>query len=330
MDKITALRELAQSITGDFGGGSLMRLGDDPQIIEDNTKRQSFGLLDLDLKSAGGLCFGKIHEIFGNEGEGKTTLALEIIAQCQRDGLVCHYVDAEHKLNLEYAKTLGVCIEDLMFTQPSHGEHALDITKNTLQSGLIDVCVIDSITSLVPLAEINGEFTDANIGAHARLMSKMCRSLTPIISENNVIFIAINQIRHKIGVMFGSPEVTTGGKALKFYSIMRMRVSSKKFESSDKIERRQVDVSFVKQQSGGRPYDKSELLLELGMGFDKGWDIINTGLQVGVLKLAGSHVKYNDKSIGNGKLAASKSVLLDEDLLIDIVQNIKAGGRDEG
>jgi len=320
MRDLKELQSLALSVTKSFGGGSLLLLGDEPKIVESNMKRQSFGLIDLDLKSAGGLCFGKTHEIFGNEGEGKTTLALEIIAQCQRDDLVCQYVDAEHKLNLDYAKKIGVKVDDLLFTQPSHGEHALDIIKETLQSGLIDVCVIDSITSLTPLVEINGEFTDANMGAHARLMSKMCRVLTPIINQNNVIFIAINQIRHKLGVFYGSPETTTGGKALKFYSIMRMRVSSSQFESSDKKERRQINVSFVKQQAGGRPYDKSELLLEMGVGIDKGWDLLNVGLSVGVLELAGSHVKYKGKSIGNGKLAASKAVQENADILDDIIK----------
>lgn len=322
MDNIESLRSLAKNITESFGGGSLMRLGDDPQILENNIRRQSFGLLDLDIKSGGGLCHGRIHEIFGNEGEGKTTLALEIIAQCQKDGLVCHFVDAEHKLNLDYAKKLGVNIDDLMFTQPSHGEHALDIIKATLQSGMVDVCIIDSVASLVPLAELNGEFTDANMGAHARLMSKMCRTLVPIISEHNVIFIVINQIRHKIGVFFGSPEVTTGGNALKFYSIMRMRVSSSKFDSSDKIERRQVNVTFVKQQSGGRPYDKSELLLELGVGFDKGWDIVNSGLQSGVLSLNGSFVKYGKKTLANGKLASAKKII-ESEFMTNILNEIE-------
>jgi len=201
--EIDNLKNLAKQINKDFGGGSLMHLGDSPKILENEAKRQSFGYKLLDDASAGGLCYGKIHEIFGNEGDGKTTLALSILAECQRNGMQGYYVDAEHKLNLEYAKTLGVDVSKLLITQPSHGEHALDVMKDVFNSNLVNICVVDSVSSLTPLSMINGEFTDANMGAHARLMSTMCRVLVPILNQKNIILILINQIRYKLGVMFG-------------------------------------------------------------------------------------------------------------------------------
>lgn len=320
MDKINALRELAANITSSYGGGSLIRLGDSQEVIDNNMSRQSFGFKMMDLKSGGGLCGGQIHEIFGAEGDGKTSLALNIAAEVQKNGGIVYFVDAEHKLNLEYAKKLGVNVKDLLLTQPSHGEQALDIMKNTFQSGLVDLCIVDSVASLVPLAELEGEFTDANIGAHARLMSKMCRVLTPIIKEHNIILILINQTRHKIGIMFGSPETTTGGLAIKFYSIMRMKVTSSK--DDDKGTRRFVNVNFVKQQAGGLPYDKVQLSLILGEGFNKGLDLIEYGLEKGILKLNGSFVKFGNINLGNGKNNASQKIL-ESDINKEFMKEVK-------
>lgn len=310
------LSSLVNDINSSFGEGSVAFLGDSPSIIKEQLKRVSTGLYELDWALSGGLVKGNQIEIFGNEGDGKTTLALTILALLQSLGMRGYIVDAEHKLNLDYAKQLGVKVKDLLITQPQYGEQALDVAQEILNSGMIDVMIIDSVSSLVPLVEINGDFTDANMGAHARLMSKMCRVLTPIISKNKILVIYINQVRQKIGAFFGSPETTTGGKALKFYCSTRLKVSSQQIKSSGgsvDVTKRNVTVTAVKHQ-WGVPYRKVDLQLVLGYGFSKEYDIIANGLKLGVLSLASSSVRFGKKSLGNGKYNAGVKLLSDKTL----------------
>ncbi len=323
-DKSVALKELATSISDSFGEGSLMSLGDTPKILKNQENRVSTGYYDVDWALSGGLVKGGQTEIYGNEGDGKTTLALTIMGECQKNGMSAYFLDAEHKLNIGYAQTLGVDIKNLLITQPNHGEHGLDVAQAVLSSGLVDVMVVDSVTALVPLAEINGDFTDANMGAHARLMSKMCRVLTPIISSHKIIVIYINQIRQKLGVFYGSPETTTGGKALKFYCGTRIKVSSQQIKSGNNLDitRRNVTMSVVKQQ-WGVPYTKIDTQLNLGYGFSKELDIISYGLRLGVLEMASSSVRMDGKSLGNGKVNAGIKLLADKELLKQFNKKMK-------
>ena len=318
------LVDLVNLVNNSYEDGSLKFLGDSPSIIKEQLNRISTGFYDLDWALTGGLVKGAQVEIFGNEGDGKTTLALTILALCQKLGMQGYIVDAEHKLNLDYAKQLGVDIKKILLTQPPYGEKALDIVKDTLSSGLIDIMIIDSVSNLVPLAEINGDFTDANMGAHARLMSKMCRVLTPTIHKHKIIVIYINQVRQKIGMFFGSPETTTGGKALKFNCSIRMKVSSQQIKKGSEIDitKRNVTVNVVKQQ-WGIPYRKANLVLNLGYGFSKEIDIIQYGLKMGVLQMASSSVRMDKRSLGNGKYNAGVKLLTDKKLKDEFDKRLK-------
>lgn len=310
--KANQIYELVANLQKHFGGGSIHYLGDDSDTVEFKGKnRYSSGLYELDWGMSGGLVGGTIIELFGNEGEGKTTLALKVVSALQNIGKQVFWLDAEHTLNLEYAQKLGVKTDELLISQPDYGEQGLDITQAVLFSGMVDVCVIDSVTALVPKADIDGDFTDANMGAHARLMSKMCRTLTPVIGTNDIVFIVINQIRMKIGVFFGSPEVTTGGKALKFYSGMRLRVSSSQVKKGDTVDqtKRLVKIKFAKQKWGA-PFREVEEILVLGEGFDEGFDMLQYGVRVGIIVQASSFYKFSDgTALGNGKSVASQALL---------------------
>lgn len=306
------IRTLVSSIQKDFGSGSLMLLGDEPDIIENQRDRMSSGLYELNWQMAGGLVRGGMMEIFGPEAGGKTTLALTILARLQQYGCQCHIIDAEHKLNLDYAQRLGVNTDDLLVTQPSYGEHGLDIMQAVAMTGLVDVIVVDSVTALVPKADIDGDFTDANMGAHARMMSKMCRVVTPITSQNNIIFIVINQVRQKIGVFFGSPETTTGGNAIKFYAGMRFRVSSSQVKTGGEVSqsKRMLNIQCVKHQWDGQPYTKTEYMLNLGIGIDKGYDMLQYGLRKGIIEQKSSSFNMGGKHLGNGKQNAGQALLV--------------------
>lgn len=307
---------LIESVSKSFGQGSLMMLGETPEIQENQFDRISSNFYEVDWALNGGLVRGTQVEFYGPEAGGKTTLALTMLAAFQQFGCQAYYVDAEHKLNLEYAQKLGVNTDDLLLTQPNFGEQAIDIMRDVIGSGLIDVVVVDSVTALVPLADINNDTTDVNIGAHARLMSKMCRIMTPLASRNKTLIIYINQIRHKIAVMFGSPETTTGGNALKFFCGVRARISSSPYKKNDIVDetKRKVMVDFKKNQ-WGMPYRKVELLLNLGKGFDKGYDMVQYGLREGILIKKGSHISFRDgEVIGNGIANASKTLIEDKDI----------------
>lgn len=305
------INSLIETVSKSFGQGSLMMLGETPEIQENQFDRISSSLYEVDWALNGGLVRGTQVEFYGPEAGGKTTLALTILAALQQFGCQAYYVDAEHKLNLEYAQKLGVNTDDLLLTQPNFGEQAVDIMQAVIGSGLVDVVVVDSVTALVPLADINNDTTDANMGVHARLMSKMCRIMTPLASRNKTLIIYINQIRYKIGVMFGSPETTTGGNALKFFCGIRARISSSQYKKGEVVDETKRKISIdLKKNQWGIPYRKVELLLNLGEGFDKEYDMIQYGLRRGFLIKKGSHVSFCDgEVIGNGMANASKTLM---------------------
>lgn len=308
MDK--EISNVIQQIRKQFGRGSVFSLGADPQIIDEQRERLSTGLYELDHCMGGGLVRGVMHEIWGPEASSKTTLALQIIKECQLNGGKAFYLDAEHSLNIEYAKKIGVNINELIISQPDFGEQGLDITQVVAESGVFDIIVIDSVTGLVPKAEIDGDFTDVNMGAHPRLMSKMCRVLTPIINKQNIYLVLINQVRHKIGVFFGSPETTTGGNAIKFYSGMRMRVSASKEDDTTVDSVRIIKVDF-KKQKWGTPFKTTELRLILGEGYDIGYDRLMFGVNRGFIKQNSSAYHIDGQWLGNGKKQASLSLIDD-------------------
>lgn len=316
MADVNDIKSIVDDIRGKFGQGSCFFLDQDPTIISsDTTERASTGLYELDWASSGGFVKGVMHEIHGNEGEGKTTLALTVMKEFIKNNMTVFYCDAEHSLNLDYARRIGVDTSKIIISQPDFGEQGLDIVQAACEGG-VNVVVIDSVTALVPKAEIDGDFTDVNMGAHARLMSKMCRVLTPIIGRNKVILILINQIRNKIGVFFGSPEVTTGGKGIKFYSGMRMRVSSSFMKKGDQkdMEKKIMRVDFIKQK-WGVPYRDVELLLNIGEGINIGYDRLAYGLRMGFVSQASSYFKLGKLGLGNGKIAAAEFLMKNEEAI---------------
>lgn len=309
------INDLVVSIQKNFGVGSLHHMGDSNTILENQLDRASTGLFELDYVLSGGLVKGSLIEIFGSEGDGKTTLALHIAGQLQKQfGWTVYILDAEHKLNIDYAQKLGVDTDNMLITQPEYGEQGLDIAQAVLQSGLIKVFIVDSVSALVPLAEVNGDFTDVNIGAHARLMSKMCRVLTPIIVHNGIITIFINQVREKIGLggmSFGSNEVTTGGRALKFYCGTRIKVTSSQVKKGETVllTERDVNLNVVKQQ-WGTPFRKTSLRLILGEGFDKKMDLLEYMLKTGEVAQNSSAFRLisTGEYLGSGKTNASETL----------------------
>ena len=322
---MSQILELVNSIQKSYGAGAIHHLGSSNTILENQYDRASTGLYELDYALSGGIVKGSMNEIFGGEGDGKTTLSLHIAGQLQKAfGWTLYILDAEHKLNLDYAQKLGVDINNILITQPEYGEIGLDIAQAVLQSGLVKIFIIDSVTALVPLSEVNGDFSDVNMGAHARLMSKMCRVLTPIIVQNGVVAIFINQVREKIGqgAMFGSPEVTTGGRALKFYCGTRIKVTSSQVKKGETVDltQRDVNINVVKQQ-WGTPFKKTSLRLILGEGFDKGLDLLEYMLKTGEVAQSSSSFRLvaTGEFLGNGKQKASETLYK---LVFPIVEEI--------
>lgn len=303
------LKELAGQIRNSYGEGSCQLLGED--VVRSQTKeRMPSGIRSLDVALNGGWVRGAMHELYGNEGEGKTTIALHTIAEAQRRGHCVAFIDAEHSLNKEYAQKLGVDTDNLLVAQPDYGEQGVEVACELCNSGIIDLLVIDSVTALVPKAEIDGDMTDACMGAHARLMSKMCRVITPSISRNGVVLILINQVRMKIGVFFGSPETTTGGKGIKFYSGMRIRIGSSQVKNGGTVdESKRLVKAVFKKHKWGKMYAESEMLLNLGEGIDLGQDALWYGLHRGIITLSGSFYKMDNIKLGNGRQKAGQTLL---------------------
>jgi len=300
VDKTKALDAALSQIERAFGKGSIMRLGKNEQVIEIETV--STGSLGLDIAlGVGGLPKGRIVEVYGPESSGKTTLALHTVAEAQKKGGICAFVDAEHALDPVYARKLGVDLENLLISQPDTGEQALEICDTLVRSGAIDVLVVDSVAALTPRAEIEGEMGESLPGLQARLMSQALRKLTASISRSNTMVIFINQIRMKIGVMYGSPETTTGGNALKFYASVRLdirRIGAVK--DRDEVVGNQTRVKVVKNKLAP-PFKQVEFDIMYGEGVSKMGELVDLGVKAGVVEKSGAWFSYNSQRLGQGR-----------------------------
>ena len=300
MDKGKALDAALSQIERAFGKGSIMRLGQRENVVE--TEVISTGSLGLDIAlGIGGLPRGRIIEVYGPESSGKTTLALHVVAEAQKKGGTCAFIDAEHALDPSYASKLGVNVDELLISQPDAGEQALEIADTLVRSGAIDVLVIDSVAALVPRAELEGEMGDSHVGLHARLMSQALRKLTGSISRSRCMVIFINQIRLKIGVMFGNPETTTGGNALKFYASVRLdirRIGS--IKERDTVTGNQTRVKVVKNKLAP-PFRVVEFDIMYGEGISKVGELLDLGVSAGVVEKSGAWFSYGGQRIGQGR-----------------------------
>ena len=305
-EKLKALGLTMAHLEKDFGTGTVMRLGDD--AVQD-VEVVSTGSIGLDYAlGVGGLPRGRITEIYGPESSGKTTLAIHVIAEAQKQGGICAIIDAEHAFDRFYAERLGVDVNNLWIAQPDNGEQALDIAEQLINSGAIDVLVIDSVAALTPKAEIEGEMGDKNVGLHARLMSQAMRKLTGSISRTRTCCIFINQMREKIGVMFGNPETTTGGNALKFYASVRIDIRpSQMIKDGDNTIGRLAKVKVVKNKVAP-PFMKAEFEIMFGAGISKTGEIVDLGVNTGVIKKSGAWFSYNGSKLGQGREAVKRVI----------------------
>ena len=322
MDKDKALDTALAQIERSFGKGSIMKLGQDNPVMD--IEAVSTGSIGLDVAlGIGGLPKGRIIEVYGPESSGKTTLALHVIAQEQKNGGICAFVDAEHALDPSYAKKLGVNLDDLLISQPDAGEQALEITETLVRSGAVSVVVVDSVAALTPRSELEGDMGDAQVGAQARLMSQAMRKLTGSISRSNCMVIFINQIRMKIGVMFGSPETTTGGNALKFYSSVRLdirRIGALK--DRDEIVGNSTRVKVVKNKVAP-PFKQVEFDIMYGEGISKTGEIIDIGVKEGIIEKSGAWFSYGDERIGQGRENAKMYLKENENICNEIEEKIR-------
>ena len=317
-----ALKLAIEKIEKDFGKGSIMKLGDKPSV---SVEAIPTGSLDLDIAlGIGGIPRGRIIEIYGPESSGKTTLAQHIVAECQKKGGIAAFVDAEHALDPEYAKNIGVKIEDLLISQPDTGEQALDITEELVRSGAVDIIVVDSVAALVPKAEIDGSMEDQQMGLQARLMSKALRKLTGVIGKTNTTVIFINQLRMKIGFVLGNPETTTGGNALKYYSSVRMeirRTESLKGENGDIGNH--VRVKVLKNKVAP-PFRTAEFDIIFGKGICKFGNILDVGVKLNIVDKSGSWFSYNDEKLGQGREKAKEYLAQNPEIMEKIESEIRA------
>ncbi len=300
MDKNKALEAAVTQIERSFGKGSIMRLGANESVVQ--IAAISTGSLGLDLAlGIGGLPRGRIIEIYGPESSGKTTLALHVIAEAQKTGGTCAFVDAEHALDSGYARKLGVDLENLLISQPDAGEQALEIADTLVRSGAIDVLVVDSVAALTPRAELEGEMGDSHMGLHARLMSQALRKLTASVARSNTLIIFINQIRMKIGVMFGNPETTTGGNALKFYASVRLDIRRiGQIKDKEEVVGNQTRVKVVKNKVAP-PFKVIEFDIMYGEGVSKTGELLDLGVKAGIVEKSGSWFSFNSERIGQGR-----------------------------
>ncbi|TAF80711.1 MAG: recombinase RecA [Sphingobacteriales bacterium] len=320
-DKLKALQLTIDKLEKSYGKGSVMKLGDAPVEMIEYISTGSLGL-DIAL-GIGGVPKGRVIEIYGPESSGKTTLATHIIAETQKAGGIAAFIDAEHAFDQFYAKKLGVDIENLLISQPDNGEQALEIADNLIRSGAIDVIVIDSVAALVPKAEIEGEMGDSKMGLQARLMSQALRKLTGTINKTGCCCIFINQLREKIGVMFGNPETTTGGNALKFYASVRLdirRVSQ--IKDSDEVSGNRVKVKIVKNKVAP-PFRIAEFDIMFGEGISKAGEIVDLGVEYGVIKKAGSWFSYGETKLGQGRDAVKQLIADNPELSDELEKKIK-------
>lgn len=322
VDKSKALEAALSQIERSFGKGSVMRLGRNDKVIEIETI--STGSLGLDIAlGVGGLPRGRIVEIYGPESSGKTTMALHTVAEAQKKGGICGFIDAEHALDPVYARKLGVDLENLLISQPDTGEQALEIADTLVRSGAIDILVIDSVAALTPRAEIEGEMGDSLPGMQARLMSQALRKLTASIARSNTMVIFINQIRMKIGVMFGSPETTTGGNALKFYATVRLdirRIGSVK--DRDEVVGNQTRIKVVKNKLAP-PFKQVEFDIMYGEGVSKTGELIDLGVKAGAVEKSGAWFSYNSQRLGQGRENAKQFLAENPDMAAEIERTLR-------
>ena len=317
-DKLKALDAAISQIEKQYGKGSIMKLGDNSAHM--NVETIPTGSLSLDIAlGLGGLPKGRIIEIYGPESSGKTTVALHAVAEVQKRGGIAGFIDAEHALDPAYAKNIGVNIDELYISQPDCGEQALEITETMVRSGAVDIVIVDSVAALVPKAEIDGDMRDSHVGLQARLMSQALRKLTAVISKSNCIVIFINQLREKVGVMFGNPETTTGGRALKFYSSVRMDVRRiESLKQAGEVVGNRTRVKIVKNKVAP-PFKEAEFDIMFGKGISKEGDILDLAADCGIIVKSGAWYAYNGDKIGQGRENA-KTYLRENPLVCEEVE----------
>ena len=319
-DKLKALDAALTQIEKAYGKGSVMKLGDSGTNM--NIETVPTGALSLDLAlGLGGVPKGRIIEVYGPESSGKTTVALHMVAEVQKRGGIAGFIDAEHALDPVYAKNIGVDIDNLYISQPDNGEQALEITETMVRSGAVDIVIVDSVAALVPKAEIDGDMGDSHVGLQARLMSQALRKLTAIVSKTNCIVIFINQLREKVGVMFGNPETTTGGRALKFYSSVRLDVRrTESLKQSGEIIGNHVRVKVVKNKIAP-PFKEAEFDIMFGKGISREGDILDLAADANIVEKSGAWYAYKGAKIGQGRENA-KQYLLQNPLVCEEIENL--------
>jgi recombination protein RecA len=320
-EKLKALKLTLDKIDKDFGKGSVMMMNEKGEQTQEVISTGSIGL-DVAL-GIGGLPKGRVVEIYGPESSGKTTLATHVIAEAQKKGGICAIIDAEHAFDSAYAQKLGVDVDNLLISQPDYGEQALEIADRLILSGAVDVVVIDSVAALVPKAELEGEMGDSKMGLHARLMSQALRKLTATISKTNTICIFINQLREKIGVMFGNPETTTGGNALKFYASVRLDIRRiAQIKDGDEAVGNRVKVKVVKNKVAP-PFRAAEFDIVFGEGISKAGEIIDMGVELGIINKSGSWFSYNADKLGQGRDTVKQLMRDNPELAVEIEGKIR-------
>ncbi len=322
-DKLTALKLTLDKLDKTYGKGTVMKMSDAPVADVDATSSGSLGL-DLAL-GVGGYPRGRVIEIYGPESSGKTTLTLHAIAECQKKGGIAAFIDAEHAFDRYYAQNLGVDIDNLIISQPDHGEQALEIADNLIRSGAIDMVVIDSVAALTPKSEIEGEMGDSKMGLHARLMSQALRKLTGSISKTNCTVMFINQLREKIGVMFGNPETTTGGNALKFYASIRLdiRRSTQIKDSNGSVLGNKTRVKVVKNKVAP-PFKLAEFDIMYGQGISKVGEILDIAVESNIIQKSGSWFSYDETKLGQGRDAVKTMIKDNPELMEELENKVKS------
>lgn len=322
-DKLKALEAAISKIEKDYGKGSIMKLGD--PSIHMNVETIPTGSLSLDIAlGLGGVPKGRIVEVYGPESSGKTTVALHMVAEVQKRGGIAGFIDAEHALDPVYARNIGVDIDNLYISQPDNGEQALEITETMVRSGAVDIIIVDSVAALVPKAEIEGDMGDSHVGLQARLMSQALRKLTAVISKSNCVVIFINQLREKVGVMFGNPETTTGGRALKFYSSVRLDVRRvESLKQAGEVVGNHTRIKVVKNKVAP-PFKEAEFDIMFGKGISREGDILDLGVNVGVVSKSGAWYAYNGDKIGQGRENAKQYLAENEAVRDEIEAKVRA------
>ena len=321
-DKIKALEAAISNIERSYGKGAIMKLGDPSASL--NVETIPTGSISLDVAlGMGGVPKGRIIEIYGPESSGKTTVALHMVAEVQKRGGIAGFIDAEHALDPAYAKNIGVDIDNLYISQPDNGEQALEITETMVRSGAVDIIIVDSVAALVPKAEIDGDMGDSHVGLQARLMSQALRKLTAVISKTNCVVIFINQLREKVGVMFGNPETTTGGRALKFYSSIRLDVrKTETLKAGGEVVGNRTRIKVVKNKIAP-PFKEAEFDIMFGQGISREGDILDLAVNVSIVDKSGAWFAYNNAKIGQGRENAKQYLRDNSAVMAEIEKKVR-------